>query len=419
MFKYAAPIGARYSSIVIQFVVIAAVTRLLSQADAGHYFVIMGLVLATYFLAGAGLPDGIVRFAPAAAATGRTEDAAILIRRGYVYSLATVPLGGTFVGSITAIYFGEPAIAALSGAWWMSYGIIFVCAQFIVAGGRSELGTALFYSAASTGQMLISLPIILIFRLRTLDTILFAITTGTFISAAVCLVIAWRTSDPAKHNIGIDFSEAWRQGATIAAGRVVQSCFLWSPVWVVSLTLGPSDAALVGIACRLVSAVAAVIAAIRFSIRPALARDAICGRWQAIKVRSCRIAFYTTLLALAAIITTALVGDVLVAWAFGTEYSVAGNITALMLIGTLGESFGGPVDEILRMSGHATDVVAAQTGALALGACAQALAGWFGGLTALAVTYGLIFFLLYVVLIGRLWHLKGILVLPRAMRSDR
>jgi hypothetical protein len=94
-------------------------------------------------------------------------------------------------------------------------------------------------------------------------------------------------------------------------------------------------------------------------------------------------------------------------------------ITALMLIGTIGESFAGPVDEILRMAGHAREVLIAQTAALLAGITAQVIASLAGGLAALTVAYGLTFILLYATLDYRLRALLGIGVLPLPLLRRR
>lgn len=207
--------------------------------------------------------------------------------------------------------------------------------------------------------------------------------------------------------------DAWRQGIMIAAGRVIQACLLWSPVWVVSVALGATDAALVGLGARLVAAVAAVIGAVRFSIRPTLVRDAAKGDWRSIEVRCSRIALFTVGLAVAAIVTLLAFGPSLVSAFFGPEFRAASYVTALMLVGTIGESLGGPVDEVLRMSGYASVVFRSQALALFVAVPAQLLAGVYGGLIALLVVYGLMFIALYSVLIGYLWRLHRILVLPK------
>lgn len=418
MSRYLAPVAARYSSILVQLALMVIVTRVLSQNDAGRYFVIMGVVYATYFLAGFGLPDGIVRFAPAIAATGEEQGATALIARGFRYSLALVPIGAVISGLLIFLYTGGAFTAILTALWWAANGAIFVAGQTLVAQGRSSLGTALFYTAASVGHVVVSIPLILLAGLDRLDAVLGATTAGAAIAALGCLMVAGRSCGRPAPERG-EVRRAWRQGTEIAAGRVVQSCLLWSPVWVAALLLSPADTATVGLASRLVAAVAAVIATVRFSVRPELARDAAREDWAAIESHSSRIAIFATALAVAAMVAFLLIGDRFVAEVFGTDYRGAAVITALMLIGTIGESFAGPVDEILRMAGHAREVLIAQTAALLAGITAQVIASLAGGLAALTVAYGLTFILLYATLDYRLRALHGIGVLPLPLLRRR
>lgn len=394
----------------------AVVTRVLSQDAAGQYFVLMGIILATYFLGGLGLPDGVVRFVPALMALRSTLEATGLLSIGLKYSLVTIPIGAAICVGAVQSYTNSWQIAAVAGAWWAAYAIIFVSAQAIVASGRGEIGTAVFYSAANIGQILITVPTIFVAGLSQLESVIAATAIGTTVTAIGSLIYAWLTCERGSRTPDVPLLDAWRQGAIIAAGRVVQACLLWSPVWVVSLTFGEADAALVGLACRLVSAVAAVLAAVRFSIRPSLARDAAQDNWRAIENHASHIALYATILAVTAVAVTALFGDSLIGLVFGDDYRGAGVITALMLIGTVGECVGGPVDEILRMSGNATDVILFQTIGLAIGIGSQLLVSRWGELNAVVATYGITFMALYFSYIARLHSIRGIFVLARFSR---
>jgi O-antigen/teichoic acid export membrane protein len=418
MRKYVIPITTRYASVLVQFAVVAIVTHALDRDDAGRYFVVMGLVLATYFVAGAGLPDGAVRYAPALAATDLVPQSDSLLKDGFRYSIATVPVGAAIAGVVVGFYVGFNYAALFAGLWWASYGMIFVSAQMVVAAGRSELGTAMFYSAANTGQLFITVPLIILGRLHDLVLVLAVTVAGTSVAAALCLVVAFRNCDRARQ-VREPLSAAWRQGAVIATGRVIQSCFLWSPVWVVGIALGPADAALVGLASRLVSSVAAVLAAVRFSIRPRLARDAAQGNWQGIQRHSSQIAFFTTSLAAVAMLVSATVGDELIALIFGPDYRGAALVVTVMLIGTIGESFGGPVDEVLKMAGHARVVVGVQVVVVFAGFGLQVLAARTGGVIGLVTVYSLLFVVQYLTLIGYLWRLRRVLIVPRLVRRAR
>lgn len=418
MRTYLVPVLTRYSAIIVQFGLVALITRILDRDDAGRYFVIMGVVFATYFVAGLGLPDGVVRFAPPIAATGDDRQARDLIVRGLRISLVSVPLCAAVIAIMVYLLTEAVPEAILAALWWSGYGVIFICAQMLVALGHSALGTSLFYSAANVGQVLVTVPLIVAADLHRLDSVLLATTAGTSVAAVGSLMIAWRCVGPVTV-ARVPMRQSWHQGVMIAAGRVVQSCLLWSPVWVAGLALGLADAATVGLASRLASAVAAAIAAVRFSIRPALARDAAAGDWHEIERHSSRIAFLGTVLALGAVAAVLLVGDPAITAVFGTDYRSAAAITALMLIGTLGESFAGPVDEILRMSGHAREVLVAQSAALAVSIISQAIAAATGGVTALAMAYGLTLILLYLAFGWRLRTLHGIVILPHPRSRSR
>lgn len=413
MRSYIIPIGSRYGSVVLQFLVVAIITRSVPQYEAGQYFLIMGIVWATYFAAGAGLPDGAVRCVPSLAATASVQRADKLLSRILRLSVASVPVGVTLVCIAVWFYAGSLEVALWSGVWWGAYGLIGISAQVLVASGRVNIGTAMFYSAASAGLVVVTVPVILIGQLHTLESVLAATAIGTSLSGGICLTYCWlKCGDDSGLSGSESVREAWTQGVVITTGRVVQSAFLWSPVWITGLILGAADAALVGLAARLVAGVAAVIAAVRFSIRPSLAKDAALGNWLSMERHASRIALLATGFALAAISIFAAVGDPLIGLVFGAEYRGAGPITALMLIGTLGESLGGPVDEILRMSGHVNVVIVWQFGVLMMGSFVQVLAALSGGLAPLLVAYGASFIVLYGAYILTLWRMRRILVLP-------
>ncbi|MFI2838565.1 lipopolysaccharide biosynthesis protein [Mycolicibacterium sp. PDY-3] len=396
----------------LQFAVVAVVTRALDAPNAGDYFVVMGVVLATYFAAGLGLPDGVVRAAPAITAQGMNSRAQSLLNQSMKYSLAAVPIGAGFAGTAIAFYVGDTYVGLATGAWWASYGSIFVCAQTLVASGRGELGTAVFYSAANVGQILVTVPLILVAELHSLVAVLMATAAGTALAAVACLVVTARLC--IRHGaVSTPLAATWKQGCTIAFGRIVQAGLIWSPVFVASFVLTPSDTAHIGLAVRLVSAVAAVIAAIRFSIRPSLARDAALGRWADIARKSSKIAFATTSLALVAIAAAATVGPYAVSIIFGNSFREAATVTAIMLIGTLGESIGGPVDEVLRMAGQTTEVLVVQLLAFTVGIGAQFILGSQLGMFALVSCYSTTFVGLYVWFVIRLRLLHGIWIVPR------
>jgi O-antigen/teichoic acid export membrane protein len=171
------------------------------------------------------------------------------------------------------------------------------------------------------------------------------------------------------------------------------------------------------LASRLAVAVGALIAAVRFAIRPRLAREAALGNWQEIERTVSKIAFFATALAICAVAAAALIGAPLISAVFGAHYIDAAPLTALMLVGTVGESIGGPVDEVLKMSGEAELLLVVQTIAFVAGFAVQLFAGWFGGLMYLVAAYAIVDVLMYVSFIVIVRRRRGIWTLPRLAKS--
>ncbi len=404
---------SRYGGALLQFVILAVITRALSQDDVGRFLVIMGVVQVTMYLAGFGLPDGLVRFTPALNAAGHADRAEALLRSGLVRSFLTLPLGAVLCTFGIFFYSGSWATAAAAGLWWASYGAIYVVGQIVVASGRASFGTAIYYSAGNIGQMVLAIPVILVARLSDLDAVLFVIALGTAVTAALSAVPAWRITTHGQTTLRVshrDLREAWLQGVTIAASVVVNSCLYWLPVWVAALFLSSSDAALVGLASRLVTVVVALSGALRFSMRPALARDAALGDWAAIQKRASEVTLVAGIVAAAAIVLALTVGPVAISWAYGPQYRSVAATTAIMLVGALGASI--PVDEVLKMSGQARGVLVVQTLALLLGAGALGLGSWRGGVTGLAVSYSAMTVLTALALNVYQWRANGVFLLP-------
>lgn len=422
MKRFFGPVVSRYGSIAIQFLIVAIVTRSLPLSDAGLYFTIMGVVLSTYFFAGLGLPDGAVRVIPSQIAGSGSISGAVLLRRSYIVATLTlIPLGG-LVGALSLVSFGQMLLAVAAATWWAAYGAIFVSAQFVVATGRGSFGTTIFYSFANFAQLLISVPLILVTGTRDLYQILALVSGASWVAALAAIIIATTSirrelrlsptsssGDRGTSTIGA----TWRAGVPIAASRIVQAVLIWSPVGVASLILSYEAAAEIGLASRLVSAVAAVIAAIRFSIRPQYARDAAIGNWSAIRSSASRIALIATVFAVVSLVFAATAGQVLVPFIFGSTYVMAATLTAIMLFGTVGESIGGPVDEVLKMSGSAYSVLIVQSIALPLGLAGQFLGGLAADAFGLSAAYALTFILMYAAMIVILYRRHGVIIIPR------
>lgn len=415
--KFLIPIAFRYGSIVAQFALISLVARALSNDDVGTYFFLSGLVLSGYFLAGFGIPDGLVTesvaikndvLSPSGSTTFHTATTYALLLSVAPASLASV-----------AIYYYEDSlqIGIYTGLWLMGYALVFIAAQLLITMGRANSGSFIFYSAVSSTTCIITLPYLLLSESATLERTLQLNATSSMLAGLVALAI------PLKHarfKPGLRYSAAlshlWRTGAYIAIGRILQAGIIWMPVWITAATVGKSEAGVVGLACRLLSIVGAVLAAVRFSIRPQITQLAASGDWCRIETLGRSIGFWATLLALSAAVAVATIGETIITALFGEPYSAAATLLLILLGASISESLGGPVDEILKMTGRSNTVLLYQI----ISAVFMLLLG-----TALSSTYGAAgicfafaasFALLYGLQIHNLYAMRGILALPSLPR---
>lgn len=422
------PIVTRYGSVGVQLLVVTVVAQKLDAVGTSQYFTLMGWVLTSYFWVGAGLPDGAVKEVPALVVLGHHEEAARVVRRTFAVGLGTIPLG--FITSVGFAYQISHQLEAAFGVglWWSAYAAIFVAAQVLVATGSPALGSAIFYGAANLGQLCITIPAVLL--LSTVETadVLTLTGLGTAVTAALSVFVALRAVrrvTTSAQTAGTEFHplvdghvrSALHSGAAIAVGRFVQAAIIWTPVWIAGVALNAEAAADMGIASRLVSAVAGVIAAVRFSVRPEIAAAAAVGDWDGIERTGRRIAAAASALAVLAIVSSAGLGGFMIPLIFGDAHQGVAVLTVILLFGTLGESFGGPVDETLKMSGDANFVLLAQLSVVASSAIIQLLSATWLGPEVQAVSYACGFSALYAVLIARLSRARGVVLVPGRWRQ--
>lgn len=383
----------RYSSILVQFVLVAFVTHRMDKEQAGWYFMLLGLILSTYFLFGFGIPDGLVcRLCNDREAT--IGKMAALVRDGYWRSLwlsAPALLVGACVGWLTC----GPELSLASVVWWLAYASLFYCSQCMVATGRKAEGAFFFYSAASLSTGIVVLPFLWFASEPQLLDLVLATLVGIVPCALIAIARLLLRFHGQRPDSPVPFDPAILQtGLPICLSRVVQTMLYWLPVWVVGFRLSPGEAGDFAVASRLAIAANAFIAAIRFIVRPQLAGAADEDRKQSIEALSRVVATLASVFVLCVLVGNVLVGEAVIRMVFGSEYSAAAFLFSCLLVGTLGECVGGPVDEVLKMSGYQRFVLKATVVALLFEAVACSVAVQVGAL-GVAVSQALTLWLLF------------------------
>lgn len=363
--KILIPIISRYSSILVQFLLVTLIARALTPDDAGTYFLVSGLTLATYFLAGLGIPDGLVAACPAARALGNGNAVRHMAMKGVAYSCGISLILPITVYLLFRALQHEASIALPASILCMGYSFTFIAAQTLVATEKVQPGSFVFYSAINTCLCFTTVPYLLIAKSPGLIDVL-AINAHTALAAggASLAFTIWHVHKLTGGGSSVSLVGLWKNGLLISLGRVVQASILWMPVWIAGILLTNADAALLGLAGRLLSIVGALLAAIRFAIRPTLAFLASRNDWRAVERISGNVALVASAFSVAAMATAWLFGEDLIALVFGESYRPASALLFIMLGATLAESVGGAVDEILKMSSKSGVVLASQIIAL-------------------------------------------------------
>ena len=381
---------SRYAAIGAQFLTIAIVTRSLPLEDAGIYFALFGLVQSTYVIAGTGIPDGVVRTVPAMRALHQESQARGMLLRGMVLSLLSSLSMAALLGLGYAVVSGDYKLALVLVAWWLAYAAVFVCGQFLVADERVALGSSVFYSFVNFGVLALVVGYTMNSNAPSLGGVLKATVVGALVAAfagvSVLLTKVDRSLDGALPSLG-EMRPIWQTGLPVMLARFVMALVIWSPVWICGWFLGLEDAAMVALATRLLSAVAALLAAVRFSVRPVLARQSALGDWNGVRRTVVPIARWTTILALVALGLTLSLGDRIISFGFGDSYVGMGLVTGLFISALVVECVGGPIDEALKMSGSARTLLIIQTTWLFIGTGLQILGAMQFGMVGIAVAY--------------------------------
>lgn len=410
----------RYAAVAVQFLVTLFAARQLHPADLGTYMMIYGAVTSTYVAAGAGAPDGIVRLAPALAAKGDALGARRIVADAFGGSLSSSGALALVVGAGAGLATSSVAMGLLGALWWLGYALCYISAQSLVALGRATLGTFFYYGSVNWATFVTVGGYSLLAPRSGLVGMTGATVAGAGVAAvASCtLVLGMLHTRPSwrwRH-----MAEAVRIGVPLALIRASQSVLIWSPVWVTGAVLGAGSAASVSLGSRIVMAVGSAIAAVRFSVRPALVGMAAHNDWTGIEQLGRRIAVAAGLVCLVAAAGDAIIGPFLLPRIFGASYDSLWWIVLLLMLGSFAESIAGPTDEALKMSDGSIFVLVSQVLAILLAGAVEVAAGHIFGVAGVIAAFATAFTLLFMAIVGEVRARRGVwpallppLVLPR------
>ena len=409
---------SRYGALAAQFLIVVLVARGLPKADAGAYLLIFGAVTTTSVFAGFGTPDGLVKAIPELLSQGASAAARAAVVRSAWFT-AWTSLGLVALGMAAALLQGvAPAIVISAGLWWLAYAAVFFCGQTLVALRHEAKGAFVFYALNNLLLLVTTAPFLLLARHADVVGALHASVAAGAIAALTGVVFVRRALRAlGTEGTGDTRIATQRLGLLIAVARVLQSMLYWVPAWAVAAASGPADAAIMGAAGRLLIAATAVIAVFRFTIRGRIVAAGARGDTAAITRMARASATIATLVALAALALVLAVGEPAIGLLFGSGFREAAPVLAILLIGAIGESVGGPVDEVLKYQGQARAVLYG----LIVAVAAEVLLAWLlapYGAQAAAAAQAIAFCGMYAFQIVYCRRKLGILILPYTSPSQ-
>lgn len=403
----------RYAAILIQFGVVVLISRRAAVDVAGLYFIIYGWINVTYFLAGLGIPDGLVREVSAAIGSDERDRVWPLVYRGSA-AFAAISLAMAGIGAVGAIALGlEAAVALPVAIWWLCYATTFHCAQCLVALDQPEAGSFFYYPAPTLALLASLVPYLVLAEHPPITGIIVAAIIGAVpvaLWAGMSVLRALRRGDwPRNHKRREPLGAIVALGFKIAVGRAAITVIYWVPTWLAGLTQGAAAASILGLSSRLNNSVAAVMSAIRFIARPQIVAAAGRDDWPGIERSARLISTVTTLTATLCLLVYLVIGEWAIETFFGVRYAAVYPVLAVLLIGNIAEACGGVVDEILKMTGAARFFLFTLLGIVI---AEVSLGLLLDGMVGLALAQTLSLIALYGICIGYARVTRGVLIVP-------
>lgn len=351
----------RYLGTIAQFIVLASISRSLAVDEYGLYLLCIGVTFSFYCLVGGGASEGAIIDISSKLAVNSMADVSKLVMPVLAASTASISI--IAMACIVMILFLPMSSDGISAVVFTcvfisANGVAFNISQILMGLGRKRLGAFFYYPAINLSLLIFTVPVALLNDNVRFSTIVMMSSLGGLVVATAAVILCM--IDTRINLLRISFKDVGKSiasGAGLTAVRMLHVSSFWIPTMVCGLVLDTSQAGIMGTAGRLAIAVSAVIAAVRFFIRPAMCKALALNRLNELNVAMRSIAFFTTSISFFALFANLLFGEVLIVLFFGDEMREASSILNILLIGVCAESVFGPIDEFLKVAGYKHAVV--------------------------------------------------------------
>lgn len=376
----AANLGAAVLGSGANFLLIVLVTRFWPAADAGLLFAATSFFLIAIALAHFGADQGLVRFIAwnVGRGAGHTNKATVI--SGMLPALGITVL----VASLGYVF--APQMALLFGAGSVAQGtqvvrvlaltlpIAVLYEQFLaICRGYAAMRPTIIVERAlrPTVQMIL----ILIAGLSKADVVLLAVAWAVPYLLCLCLaVIALRRTlkgnaeqweGPGAHNANLR-GEFWRFTAPRGLARIAQVMIQRADIVLVTILLGPAEAAIYTAATRFLVLGQVATSALQQVSEPQLAGLLAKQKFASVTLIVRQMTVWSVVLVWPIYFIFAVHAHTLMSWIFGPGYEAGGAVLQLLSVAMLVATAIGPMDVLLLMAGKSILSLMNATVALAI-----------------------------------------------------
>ena len=373
------------------------ITRQLSQADAGRYFLLLSLVSVAAVILGGGLNFSVVKLIAEAQAQRRAARALGVIHLSIRAAVAAAVLAGVLLAL--------PPIRAMLVEWlghdgrlpWVALWLWIVATAWqtllaeIFRGLQNLFLASLFSGAASAVLSLLLLTASGCLAAVSLSTVVGAIAAATLASATIAVACLWRARKRLGTSVERDARLLWQTSAPLWVTQLTLLVLLQADIWILQAAGDSAEVALYGTAVRMTVLLTLPLTALNAALMPVISSRHALARHAELQRLLRDVASLAALPAALAVLAFAGVGEALLAVLFGDAYRAAAPLMLVLSLGQLVNVLCGSAAYTLMMTGRQRDMmwitIAAGALTIALGLAAVRSHGAMG--VALASAIGL------------------------------
>lgn len=346
----------RYLGTVLQFVVLAVVARSVTQDDYGLYLLCLSFSFSLYYFLGLGASESALARLARALAAERDVEAGLYF--GTVLGLTAVcaiPL----IAVAILISVVQPWASHTNSAivftlvFLIANGLMFNISQLLLGLRYTRLGSFFFYPSVNLVLLCSTVPTALLLASPNFSHLSIATALGASLASASALLICMAVMPGLLISWSTQLARTLiKEGFGLTGLRILHVSSFWIPTMVSGMLLSAANAGVMGTAGRLAIAVSAVIAAIRFFIRPVINHALELKQFEHLKSVMGAVATLTTFAGVGALVANELVGEQVIVFFFGSDLRAVAPLLSILLISVVAEAIFGPVDELLKAAGH-------------------------------------------------------------------